>query len=88
MIEQRVDDLKVLARMAARLAGRDPDKRINIKLAGVAAFDGPAWRYPDFLVRAEAAYVALTASRLVLPKEMDGNASEQPGKNGLSFDEE
>ena len=88
MIEQRGDDLRALARMAARLGGRDPDERIRIELADVVAFDGPTWRYPDFLRRAEAAYVALTVARLVLPKEMDGDAHLQSGNNGLSFDEE
>ena len=73
-MEQRRDDIKTLARMAARLGGRDPDERITMTLAEIVAFDGPAWRYPDFLTRAEAAYVALTAGRLVLPREMDGGA--------------
>jgi len=88
MTAQRGDDLKTLARMAARLRGRDPDEPIKIKLADVVAFDGPAWRYPDFLMRAEAAYVALTAERLVLPRELDGDARWPSRNDGLSFSEE
>ncbi len=68
------DDLTALARMAARLGGRDPDEHITIELAGDIAFHGPAWRYPDFVRRAEAAYAALAAGRLVLPGELDGVA--------------
>lgn len=55
----RLADLEVLARMAARLAGRDPDEHVRIKLGEVLAFDDVMWRYPDFLARAEAAYGAL-----------------------------
>ena len=54
--EQKFADLKTLARMAARLAGRDPDERVVIKVGDVVAFDDVAWRYPDFVQRAEAAY--------------------------------
>jgi len=68
--------------MAARLGGRDPDEHIKIQLADVAAFDGPAWRYPDFVLRAEAAYMALTAPRLVLPRETDGDMHPLPETNG------
>ena len=81
-MKQREDDLRTLARMAARLGGRDPDEHVTMTLAKVVAFDGPAWRYPDFLMRAEAAYVALTAGRLVLPKEMDGDAHRAPESSG------
>ena len=42
--------------MACRLAGRDPDEHIRLKLADVVAFNGLSWRYPDFLMRADAAY--------------------------------
>ena len=53
-------ELETLARMAAQLAGRDPDRRYTIKLGDLIAFDDVAWRYPDFLIRAEAAYAALS----------------------------
>jgi len=68
--------------MAARLGGRDPDQHVTMTLAKFVAFNGPACRYPDFLMRAEAAYVALTAGRLVLPKEMDGDAHRAPESSG------
>ena len=58
--DQRLVDIETLARMAARLAGRDPDEQVLLKLADVVAFDQVMWRYPDFLARAEAAYDALT----------------------------
>ena len=74
--------MRTLARMAARLGGRDPDEHVTMTLADVVAFNGPAWRYPDFLMRAEAAYVALTAGRLVLPKEMNGDAHPILNDNG------
>jgi hypothetical protein len=48
-----------LARMAAQLAGRNPDQRVTIELAGLVAFDGQAWRYPDFIERAERAFAEL-----------------------------
>jgi len=32
---QRLTDIETLARMAARLAGRDADEHVNIRLAGV-----------------------------------------------------
>ena len=41
------------------MAGRDPDEHVRIELGGVIAFEGLAWRYPDFLMRAEAAYASL-----------------------------
>jgi hypothetical protein len=56
---QRDDDLETLARMAARLAGRDPDEQVRIRLGEVTAFEGVVWRYPDFVHRAEAAYEVL-----------------------------
>ena len=65
--QQRMDDIETLARMAARLAGRDPDQHLKIALAGVVPFDDLLWRYPDFLARAEAAYHSLTAASLTLP---------------------
>jgi hypothetical protein len=45
--------------MAARLAGRDPDQHVCLRLGEFVAFDDLMWRYPDFMARAEAAYVAL-----------------------------
>ena len=59
--EQKRADLEALARMAARLAGRDPDEHVRMTLGHVVAFDDVMWRYPDFLSRAEAAYAVLAA---------------------------
>jgi hypothetical protein len=64
-------DIEILARMAARHAGRDPDERVEMTLAGEAIFNGLIWRYPDFLTRAEAAYEALTKPNLTLPPGVD-----------------
>jgi hypothetical protein len=58
---QKPSDLELLARMAARLAGRDPDRRVMVKLGDLIAFDDVAWRYPDFMRCAEAAYLALNS---------------------------
>jgi len=55
----RIAYIEVLARMAARLAGRDPDQHVCLRLGEFVAFNGLMWRYPDFLVRAEAALLAL-----------------------------
>ena len=57
--EQRSADIEMLARMAARLAGRDPAEHVKCELSGVIAFDDVVWRYPDFLQRAVAAYEVL-----------------------------
>ena len=57
--QESQSDIEALARIAARLAGRNPDERVTIKLADVTAFDGVMWRYPDFVRRAEAAYEVL-----------------------------
>jgi hypothetical protein len=76
MSDQRTTDLEVLARMAARLAGRNPDEHLTLSLGGVIPFDGPVWRYPDFITRAESAYRALTAASLILPPALDGQ--EEP----------
>jgi hypothetical protein len=70
--QQRMADIEVLARMAARLAGRDPDEHLRIEMAGVVPFDDPLWRYHDFQVRAEAAYHALAAPHLTLPPSLNG----------------
>ena len=54
-------DIEMLACLAARLSEQDPDRRTTIKIGDVVAFDDVAWRYPDFLARAEAAYRILAA---------------------------
>jgi hypothetical protein len=54
--ELRHVPMETLARIAAHLAGRNPDKHTSIKYGDLVAFDGAMWRYPDFLARAEAAY--------------------------------
>lgn len=56
---ERSADIETLARIAARLAGRDPDEHLTMTLGQVTAFDDYIWRYPDFLNRAEAAYAVL-----------------------------
>jgi hypothetical protein len=53
-------NLEVLARIAARAAGRDPDERVQVVLGDTVAFDDAVWRYDDFMLRAEAAYEVLT----------------------------
>ena len=63
---QKSADIEVLARMAARHAGRDPDEYVKMMLANVVPFEGPMWSYPDFMARAEAAYHALTLPCLTL----------------------
>jgi hypothetical protein len=50
-----MEAIETLARLAACLAGRDPDDHAMIALGDVLAFNDLMWRYPDFLVRAEAA---------------------------------
>lgn len=52
---QKSADMESLARMAARLAGRNPDEQVTIQLGDMPAFDDVLWKYPDFLARAEAA---------------------------------
>ena len=59
--DQKLADIETLAKIAARLAGRDPDEHLHLKLADVVAFDDLIWRYPDFLGRAEAAYEVLAS---------------------------
>jgi PAS domain S-box-containing protein len=56
--------LESLARMAAHLAGRNPDDHATIRFGDVVAFDDVMWRYPDFLARAEAAYRLLESADL------------------------
>jgi hypothetical protein len=57
--QERLADIETLARMAARLAGRDPDVHVKLEWGEIVAFEGPVWRYPDFLTRAEQAYAIL-----------------------------
>jgi hypothetical protein len=75
-----------LARMAAELAGRDPDEHVTLKLADVNAFDNVMWRYPDFLTRAEAAYDALAWPHLAHSSVLDGHShssmAEEEQKKG------
>jgi hypothetical protein len=67
----RQADIETLARIAARFAGRDPDEHLRIELGGGVVFYDQAWRYHDFLTRAEAAYHTLTAPHLVKPPSRD-----------------
>ncbi len=60
----RTEHIEALARIAAELAGRDPDEHLRLKLGDVVAFDDVMWRYPDFLARAEAAYDVLRRAEL------------------------
>jgi len=62
---QRQSDLEMLARMAAELAGCDPDRRILVQIGDTVATH-LAWRYPEFLDRAEAAYAVLVAGTVPL----------------------
>lgn len=55
-------DIEALARIAARLAGHDPDAHVTVRLGNVVAFEDVAWRYPDFIRRAEYAYRLLAAA--------------------------
>jgi hypothetical protein len=57
--QQKLADIETLARMAARLAGRNPDEHVRLEWDEVLAFEGAMWRYPDFLSRAERAYAVL-----------------------------
>jgi hypothetical protein len=60
MDDQQISaDIETLAKIAARLAGRDPDEHVKLEWGEVLAFEGPMWRYPDFLARAEQAYAIL-----------------------------
>jgi hypothetical protein len=79
VMSERSDDIETLARMAARVAGRDPDEHGTLKLGGMVIFQGPLWRYPDFLTRAETAYEALIAPRLVRPHDLNGHSAPTEG---------
>jgi len=41
-------DLKTLARMVARLAGREPDEQVEICIGDTLVFSDVVWRYPEF----------------------------------------
>ena len=56
---KRFADIETLARLAARLAERDPDEHVTVRLGDAVAFNDVIWRYSDFLARATAAYRAL-----------------------------
>jgi hypothetical protein len=70
--QQRSANIETLARMAARLAGRDPEEHIKLELGEVQAFEGPMWCYHDFLMRAEQAYALLA---------LEGEATHPERKN-------
>jgi hypothetical protein len=57
--QQRLADIEALARIAARLAGRNPDEHVRMEFREAVAFEGPMWRYHDFIMRAEQAYKSL-----------------------------
>ena len=57
-------DIKLLARIAARLAGRDPDEHVVVRIGDAEVFDDVVWRYPDFVSRAEAAYRLLEGGQV------------------------
>jgi len=59
---QYEEDVRTLAKMAARLAGRDPDQLVCIKFADSVVFDDLLWRYPDFLNRAKIALALLNGT--------------------------
>jgi len=59
---QKFADVETLARMAARLAGRNPDERVTMKIGQLMVYEGETWRYPDFLGRAKEAYDVLRRS--------------------------
>ena len=57
--DQRSADIETLARMAARLAGKDPDQHVHLTLGDIVGFNDVMWRYPDFIARAHQAYELL-----------------------------
>jgi len=67
---QHAQVIETLASLAAGIAGRYPDQNHMIKLRGLVAFDDVAWRYPDFLARAEAAFVLLDQGELACPRSL------------------
>lgn len=79
----RAEHIAALARIAAELAGRDPDEHIRLKLADVVAFDGVMWRYPDFLAQAEAAYETLAAVGLKRRAVFDLDGQFLPEQTGF-----
>lgn len=78
---ERSADIETLARIAARLAGRDPDEHLTMTLGEVTAFDDYIWRYPDFLNRAEAAYAVLAS---VTAPDVNGGQAAAPVSSGLA----
>jgi hypothetical protein len=60
-LEQKSWFIEALARMAAQLAGRNAEEHVKVAWGEIVAFEGPMWRYPDFVLRAEAAYIMLAA---------------------------
>jgi len=52
--------------MASRLAGRDPDRRVTLKIAETTVYDAVMWRCPDFVLRADSAYAVLSSGALQL----------------------
>ena len=78
----RKDHIESLARMAAQIAGRDPDEHVRLKLADVVAFDDVMWRYPDFLARAEAAYDVLNGVSLTHPASFNGHEQLVANRHG------
>ena len=71
IMREEIDDLERLARMAARLAGRDPDEHVELRLADTVVFSDPLWRYDDFMIRAEKAYEILGGASLVQSDELE-----------------
>jgi hypothetical protein len=56
----------VLARAAARLAGRSPDEHAKVELGNVLVFEDPMWPYHDFMMQAELAYTTMASATRAL----------------------
>ena len=80
--ELKAADIEMLACLAARLAGRNPDRQTAVRMGEVVAFDDLAWRYPDFLARAEAAYRILASDDH--PEQSEARARSQLGWSDFS----
>jgi hypothetical protein len=78
---RRNPDIETLARMAAQLAGRDPDQHVQITMAEVVVFDDLMWRYPDFLERANSAHALLNGPS---PSGGSGRESAAAPQKGLA----
>jgi hypothetical protein len=61
--------LEILAKMAARSAGYDPDRSLVGQGGELLDLGGLAWEHPKFVAKAESAYAILTA--LPYPGELD-----------------